>query len=281
MLRSGEVLGLGGSADFEGQSTGVVASAGLNGSTGLGVGMSLLGTGLNQKCFFFVGGLSDKAVEGVPEADSGLLGRLVSSSEPCFGIADEIRDAGSAVRGRGLVGLSSSMRALVGELTAEDEPGIAPAMEMMLPDKECPLIVEQLPSVSEDISDNGLGIISTLSANPTLGRGPFWLSRLCGEAGGDCDRDIDCLGGLGLGVGNTESEGVAGCDPARDLDTAAALIRSEVSMSEMDIACDLLWVCPLGWPLTGGGLYSLLAGLVLISCVPSLPPPTNSLPLRL
>lgn len=95
---------------------------------------------------------------------------------------------------------------------------------------------------------------------------------------GSCE--IDFLGGLCLGNVKPVSDGVVGCEPARALERAAVLIRSDVSMSETEMACDRLCICPRGGPLTGGGRYSLLPGLVLTSGEPSFPPPTNSLPRR-
>jgi hypothetical protein len=75
------------------------------------------------------------------------------------------------------------------------------------------------------------------------------------------------------------SEGVVGVDPPRALDIAAALIRSEVSMSEIETACERRCVWPRG-PLTGGGRYSGFSGLPLSNCgPPAVDPPTNSLPL--
>jgi hypothetical protein len=207
VLRSGEVLGLGLSVDL------VVVRIGASTS---GLGLSAVGVGdgeeccdgLNQKCFFLFGGLPDNVTDGDPDAESGRLGmESVSSFSSRERTGDRSVD-GSAVLGRCFGGLSPIHRGRVGELTAE----LLLAIELMLPDRLWPRTVEQLPSVSEEISDRGRGrgMTSTRSAKPTRGRAPFMLSLRWGEDGMDCVIDIDCLGGLGFGRGNAGSEGVFG-----------------------------------------------------------------------
>jgi hypothetical protein len=78
--------------------------------------------------------------------------------------------------------------------------------------------------------------------------------------------DIDCLI-WGLVRGKAKgciSEGVVGEDPARALAKALTLIKSDVSMSEIETACDRRCTCPLKVPVGGGcGRYSTFSGLVL------------------
>ena len=159
-----------------------------------------------------------------------------------------------------------------------------------------PRIVELLPSVSDEIMDNGRGMTSTVSEKPTRGRPPGALSR---RRRGEEVRDLSLepeTGGLVLGLmsagkngAGTVSDGVEGAEPARCLATAFALISSEASMPEIDTASDRRCRClPDPEPETGGPgglMWSALLGLVLtivgdVRWAPSLPPPTNSLPRR-
>jgi hypothetical protein len=123
-----------------------------------------------------------------------------------------------------------------------------------------PRTVELLPSVSDEIKDNGRGMTSTVSEKPTRGRTPGALSRrtrgeevvdllLGSEAGGLI------LGLLSVGKkdGWTVSDGVDGAEPARCLATAFALISSEASIPEIDTASDRRCRClPGPAPETGG-----------------------------
>jgi hypothetical protein len=150
---------------------------------GVGVG-EMPGEFDDQKCFRLVGGLPDAVIAGEPDADSGRFGRLIAVSAFSARAGPEnSRVVASAVLGRSR-GLSVSGE--IGELIVRTDFGVGlAAMELMLPDSECPRIVEQLVSVSDEINDNGRGIISTLSANPTRGRAPGALSLRLGEAGGE------------------------------------------------------------------------------------------------
>lgn len=133
--------------------------------------------------------------------------------------------------------------------------------------------------------DKGLGITSTVSEKSTvLDLYADIFSRRLGEAGGVLPvTDIECLWlEPGRGYGNIISRGVEGFDGtegARALASACCFIKSDVSMSETEMACDRLCIWPLT-PETGGpvGLRSCFKGLELISCAPSAWPPTNSLP---
>ena len=138
----------------------------------------------NQKCFFLVGGLPEVVTAGEPEADKGLLGRLtIDIAFSALAEAENNRVAVSAVLGRS-GGLSTSRP--VGELTSDIVRGVGlAAIEFILPDTEWPRMVEQLPSVSEEIKESGLGIISTRSAKPTRSRGPGMLSLRRGDDGGE------------------------------------------------------------------------------------------------
>ena len=127
------------------------------GASANGFGFSAVGVGdgveccdgLNQKCFFLFGGLPDNVTDGDPDADNGRFGMDRVSSFSSLDITGDSNVEGSAVLGRCFGGLSPNMRGLVGELTVE----LLFAIELMLPDSECPRTVEQLPSVSEEIRD--------------------------------------------------------------------------------------------------------------------------------
>lgn len=184
-LRSGDVLGRASS------STGLGAKVWL----AKGSAFSALGVGLgepsaellDQKCFFLVGGLPLLVTAGEPEADSGRFGK-VTTPDSCIG-SERPRPnvAGSAVTGL-LRGLTSEPIGLLNDCSpAQERRGFGlVAMELILPEREWfPRIVEVLPSVSDDINDNGRGITSTVSEKPTLGRTPGALPRRRGDAVGD------------------------------------------------------------------------------------------------
>lgn len=117
-------------------------------------------------------------------------------------------------------------------------------MELILLVTEWPRIVELLLSVSEDIIESGLGITSTLSAKSTVrDLYPEALPLLLGEPGGDLEVEGVCLcAGLALGNEKAVSCGVEGLEGARALARACCLMSSEVSISDTEIACDLLCV---------------------------------------
>lgn len=106
-------------------------------------------------------------------------------------------------------------------------------------------MVELLLSVSDDIIERGLGITSTLSEKSTVrGLYPEALSLLPGDPGGDLEAEGVCLcAGLALVNGKPVSCGVEGLEGARALARACCLMRSEVSISDTEIACDLLCRC--------------------------------------
>ena len=117
------------------------------------------------------------------------------------------------------------------------------AIEFMLLVTEWPRIVELLLSVSEDIIERGLGITSTMSEKSTVRDLYPAAFPLLGEPGGDLEVEGDCLcAGLGLGKEKVVSCGVEGLGGARALATACCLMSSEVSISDAEIACDLLCV---------------------------------------
>lgn len=120
-------------------------------------------------------------------------------------------------------------------------------------------MVELLPSVSDEIMDNGRGITSTVSEKPTRGRPPGALSRRRRGEVTDLSLELE-TGGLVLGLlsvgkngAGTVSDGVEGAEPARCLATAFALMSSEASMPEIDTASDRRCRClPGPEPETGG-----------------------------
>ena len=125
------------------------------------------------------------------------------------------------------------------------------------------------PFCFEDIIERGLGITSTTSEKSTV-RDLYPVALpLLGEPGGDLDVEGVCLcAGLGLGKEKVVSCGVEGLGGARALATACCLMSSEVSMSDAEIACDLLCVWPrYADPETGGplGLGSCFIGLTSIN----------------
>jgi hypothetical protein len=135
VARSGDVLGRGCSEKCEDCSSGVLSadSSLLAGRFGDGVCCSL---GLNQKCFFLLGGLPDRVTAGEPEADNGRLGRLTASSFADCRATLASKVAGSAVLGRGLATGSSMILGLVGELSVDELCGAWLAIELMLPERE-------------------------------------------------------------------------------------------------------------------------------------------------
>lgn len=176
------------------------------------------------------------SMAGDPEADSGRFGKVGTESdwscEECL--------AKSIVAASAVLGLCWKVLCSMDGEFKVDVARAGLAIELILLFNEWPnRIVEVLPSVSEEISERGLGITSIFSANSTLGRGPVALSRCRGDAGGDRAL-IDCLDGLCEPARKSRgaSEGVDGCEVVRALDTACALIRSDVSMSVIEIACD-------------------------------------------
>lgn len=122
------------------------------------------------------------------------------------------------------------------------------ASELMLFDKEWPRTVELLLSVSDEIIDSGRGMTSTVSEKSTvLDLYADIFSRRLGEAGGVLPViETECLWlGLGRVYGNIISCGVDGFEGtagARALASACCLIRSEVSMSETETACERLCI---------------------------------------
>lgn len=112
----------------------------------------------------------------MPEADIGRFKKSSPAGES-FSMAKlaGLGLAASAVLGRRL-GLSSSLLRTKSGVECAGE--LAAAKELTLPVKEwVPRIVELLPSVSEEIKDNGRGMKSTRSEKPTRGRTPGALSR--------------------------------------------------------------------------------------------------------
>jgi hypothetical protein len=181
-VRSGEVFGRG-TVGVASRDRSVRES--VRSSLGVGVGDEL-GEFEDQKCFFFVGGLPELCTAGELDAERGLFGRFtIERAFSARADPEKSKVAGSAVLGR--TGVLSSSKGL-GEfinITGLRGVGLA-AIELILPETECPYrMVEQLPSVSEDINESGRGIISTRSAKPTRGRGPGLLSRRRGEDGVD------------------------------------------------------------------------------------------------
>jgi hypothetical protein len=137
-----------------------------------------------------------------------------------------------------------------------------------------PRIVELLPSVSDEIMDNGRGMTSTVSEKPTRGRTPGALSRrsrgeevtvlLLGPETSSVTLGLLSAGKKGNWAG---SDGVEGAEPARCLATAFALMSSDASIPEIDTASDRRCRClpgpepEIGGP--GGLTWSDLPGLVL------------------
>lgn len=120
------------------------------------------------------------------------------------------------------------------------------AIELMLFVTEWPRTVELLLSVSDEIMERGLGMTSTVSEKSTvLDLYADMFSLRLGEAGGVLPvEEIECLWlEVGRGYGNESSRGVEGLDGAggaRALASACCLIRSDVSISETEIACERL-----------------------------------------
>lgn len=102
---------------------------------GVGVG-DRLGEFEDQKCFFLVGGLPELVTAGDPEAERGLLGRLIID----FAFSARSKPENSRVVGSAVLGRSGglSMSVAMGELRFVDGVrgvGLA-AIELILPDTE-------------------------------------------------------------------------------------------------------------------------------------------------
>lgn len=134
-------------------------------SLGVGVGVDSLPY-VDQKCFFFRGGLPLVDSIGELEADNGLFGIESKFSSLVGSIADNNNEA-SAVFGRRL-NIDSPLGMLIESLDSVDIEWPGLAIELILFDNECPRMVELLLSVSEDIIDNGRGITWTFSEKSTV-----------------------------------------------------------------------------------------------------------------
>jgi hypothetical protein len=152
--------------------------------------VSLLPPALNQNLFLFaeLPELGKKLEES--DAESGLFSRLNLPRESSVGGSIwRLEPIASAVLGlcAGPFSLGSGEGVDLGAGLPQD---------VMLPVKEWfPRIVDVLPSVSEEIIDNGRGITSIVSENPTRVRVPVAQARRCGEVGGVllCRLEIDWL----------------------------------------------------------------------------------------
>jgi hypothetical protein len=150
--------------------------------------VSLLPPALNQNLFLFAG-FPELGKKLESDAESGLFSRLSSPRESSIGGSIwRLEPTASAVLGlcAGPFSLGSGEGVDLGAGLPQD---------VMLPVKEWfPRIVDVLPSVSEEIIDNGRGITSIVSENPTRVRVPVAQARRCGEGGVLlCRLEIDWL----------------------------------------------------------------------------------------